>query len=152
MRGGEPHCPKCGRWCHRGLSFASSGNLFHRTIPCESCVCSRCLLPVKPVRDRTAGEMLRDEGTAAVREAQDRDDLGEWNEAASKVLVRLALSGRPFTAEDLREFVGDPPRANAMGALFLKHRKVLQLVGWVKPLRPSGHASMIRQYVGKPTA
>lgn len=54
-----------------------------------------------------------------------------------------------FTADDLREMVGDPPaHGDAMGAVFRKaHRSgVIQRVGFTTSTRPDAHGRALRTW------
>lgn len=93
------------------------------------------------------GEQLRDDGAERVTD-NTRED---WIAAADAAIVRLARSGQPFSAEDVRAAVGDPPgHANAMGARMLAAAKhgLLEKIGYGKPTRASSHASVIAIWRG----
>ena len=93
------------------------------------------------------GGTLRDDGAEAVS----RNEDGAWKSDTDAVIVFLASMGEPFTAEDVRASVGDPPHhPNAMGARFLKATRdgIIKRVGYVRPRRSSSHASIIGQYTG----
>lgn len=84
---------------------------------------------------------------------QDRaiENKPEWAEVAYKALRELALSGRPFTADDLVELVGLPTgkvtdkKNNAVGALFTKVARtgLITRIGYTQSARKSGHATTI---------
>jgi hypothetical protein len=85
----------------------------------------------------------------------DKADKGasdEWRDAADAVIRALALSGKPFTAEDVRDFVGDPPRSNAIGARFMSALRSGMIVrdGWKHAERKEAHARALAVYTGKP--
>lgn len=96
------------------------------------------------------GEELRDEGAARVEENQEQDDDGEWREAAWTELIRLAVAGVEFNADDIRAEVGSPTRANAMGALFLRavREGLIERVGERGMTRPIAHARRTATYIG----
>ena len=93
------------------------------------------------------GMELRDAGVESVTEHAP----GEWRSAADRVIVQLANAREPFTAEDVRRVVGDPPNhPNAMGARFLEAARagLIRQVGRVQPARPSRHASTFGAWIG----
>ena len=98
-------------------------------------------------RTRSRGRQLRDQGTALVWD----HTPDEWREDALDAIAALALSGRRFTAEDVRHRVGDPPHPNAMGAalLTMSKRKVIVRTGTTRsPARPERHANQLAEWVG----
>jgi len=92
--------------------------------------------------DLPEGRRLRDEGMARAGEAEDR--AGRWREAALR-WVEVLAAGEDFTAEDVREAVGDPVRPNAMGAVFNTARRhgLIVLVGLTTARRSPRHASRL---------
>lgn len=80
----------------------------------------------------------------------------EWAETAYEALRKLALTGRPFTADDLIAEVGLPTGAvsdkknNAVGALFTKVAKtgLITRIGYTTSSRKSGHATTIGVWRG----
>lgn len=93
------------------------------------------------------GEALRDQGMARVLMFTD----DEWKLRAMQAIIELARGGEPFTSEDLRELVGDPPKPNAMGSIFntAAMRKIITHVGWRKASRPGMHATDLREWMGR---
>jgi hypothetical protein len=97
----------------------------------------------------SAGRTLRDRGVEQVLSASE-----PWKAAAIRCLRRFAQEGRQFTADDLREAVGDPPRQNAMGAVF----NLAAAWGWIRRVgveespRPTRHASLVSVWEGVPSA
>jgi len=94
------------------------------------------------------GEQLRDKGVAQVTANANLDDGGVWNRQARTLILELSANGVEFTAEVIRSKIGDPPRKNCMGALFLwgiRQGHILH-VRDVKPIRASSHASKIGVY------
>lgn len=91
------------------------------------------------------GLTLRDAGAERVLINE-----GEWKEAAAEAVRLLAHSGVPFTAEEVREIVGDPERTNAMGAVFLvaSQAGLIEPCGYRIPSRASRHANRLRVWKG----
>lgn len=90
----------------------------------------------------TIGEALRDEGIAAVAEAN-----GEWMDQAAAAIKWLAANHHLFSADDLRRVMDvrgqEPSHHNAYGAAF----RVAALAGVIEPTdathkstRPDAHA------------
>ena len=95
----------------------------------------------------TLGAELRDQGAARVS----GNTPDEWRNYVDGIIVTMALSGQEFTAEDVRDFSGDPPNhPNAMGARFLSAVKRGTIVrsGFANSRRRSRHAGMIAVYRG----
>lgn len=93
------------------------------------------------------GLELREEGVARVDRATD----AKWKSRCDTVIRTLAQSGLPFTAEDVREQVGDPPRQNAFGSRFLKANSsgLIEKVGYQTARRPEAHARILPVYKGR---
>lgn len=93
------------------------------------------------------GAQLRDIGAAKVT-----DNTPEyWKQAVDGVIAAMASSGEEFTAEDVREFSGDPPNHhNAMGARILTaiKRGLIVRVGFTNSRRKRSHAAVIAVYKG----
>ena len=88
---------------------------------------------------------LRDQGSDAAAAACDA-----WTVRAWSVLLMLADRRIPFTVDDLRDRVGDPPRPNAMGAL-TRHGARLGLIeqrGHRQSRRKGRHAGILRLWIG----
>jgi hypothetical protein len=62
----------------------------------------------------------------------------------------LARNGAEFTAEDVREWVGDPPHPNALGARVLAAVKadIIVRTGYRKATRREAHARVLAVYRG----
>lgn len=60
-----------------------------------------------------------------------------WTDAAQYAMNLLANSGKPFSADDLRDLLGDhePENPNSIGGLFMSYSRA----GWIK--RYGGGAS-----------
>ncbi|QNE90291.1 hypothetical protein H0194_04760 [Corynebacterium incognita] len=77
-----------------------------------------------------------------------------WHVAAHHALTRLANTGKPFTADDLRELLGhdvQPHHPNVIGSFFRVARKdgLIRPTGkFVEARTPSRHGAAIRQWVG----
>ncbi len=91
------------------------------------------------------GEARRDAGMAKVLDAS-----AEWRSDAMVAIRGLALEPTGFTAEEVRAIVGDPPRPNAMGAVFhlAARRGWIRKVGYRKATRPSLHATELAVWEG----
>ena len=61
---------------------------------------------------REEGRRLRDEGVRRITLAVMDDPW--WNNAIRAVKAQLG----PFSSDEIRSYAGDPPRPNALGALF----------------------------------
>jgi len=92
------------------------------------------------------GTELRDEAIALVEQATPE----QWKSEADSLIVSMARSGAEFTAEDVRAWVGDPPRPGAMGGRFLAAIKqgIIQRVGVTNAKRKSSHACLLPVYRG----
>lgn len=93
------------------------------------------------------GEELRDAGISQVEKNTPLD----WRSSAQFAIANLAVAGKPFTAEDVRDLVGDPPNhSNAMGAQFMVACKagMIRRIGYAKPRRASRHAGVIAEWIG----
>lgn len=91
--------------------------------------------------------------TGAYEEAELADENAEtmWRREAMTQIEFLASTGREFTADDIRQAVGEPDVANRWGGVFLAARRA----GLIEPtgrVRPSGtvsrHASLVRVWKG----
>jgi hypothetical protein len=102
---------------------------------------------LEQLRDYGAGlaDTVRDVGAQAAL-AFDRD----WSDAAADALRKLAARGMTFSAEDVRDLVGDPPTPNAFGAVFLQASRagVIEPVGFVKSRRIQRHRSWTQTWRG----
>lgn len=94
------------------------------------------------------GRTLRDAGTFAV---DSRDDHADWRTEVDREIDRLAATGLPFTADDVRaRGIPDPISAKAWGARFLaaaKQRRIVR-VGYQPSRRPSVHAHPVAVWRG----
>ena len=113
-------------------------------------ICHLAQLPIRhPMKNHTKMKtsiQLRDEGIELV----DKNTSYEWKESADNAICSLALSGRTFTAEDVRRLAGSPSRPNAFGSRFMKaiRRGWIKKVGYTNAARPDAHARALAQYRG----
>lgn len=93
------------------------------------------------------GAALRDAGTAQADAA-----AGDWWKAtADQAIDHLAATGRPFTADDVRDLgVPDPSSPKAWGARFLSASKAGRIVrvGYTPSRRASVHAHPVAVWQG----
>lgn len=92
------------------------------------------------------GTELRDEGIALVDQATPE----RWKDEADSLIVSMARSGAEFTAEDVRAWVGDPPKPNAIGARFMAALRagIIERAGWKHASRREAHARALAVYRG----
>ena len=81
----------------------------------------------------------------------------DWHVLAHRTMTALAATGKPFTADDFREAMGDnkPAHHNAIGSFF----RVANQDGLITPTgrfvqsrTNSRHAAAIREWIGTPAA
>lgn len=93
------------------------------------------------------GAALRDEGVALADEAA----TDWWRSCADRAINTLAATGRPFTADDVRELgVPDPASPKAWGARFLMASRQGRIVrvGYQPSRRASVHAHPVAVWQG----
>jgi hypothetical protein len=92
------------------------------------------------------GIALRDGGISLV----DRNTARGWKDEADSVIRGLARAGHPFTAEDVRKWLPDPPKPNAMGARFMNavRKKWIVKIGYTNASRKEAHARALALYKG----
>lgn len=92
------------------------------------------------------GRRRRDEGQERVDSHTDE----AWKDAADAAIARLARTGRPFTAEDLTDLVGMPPRHNAIGSRFTTAARagLIEEIGYKQSTRAARHASRMLVWRG----
>jgi hypothetical protein len=92
------------------------------------------------------GIALRDRGMALASLAEPE----EWKQRARGCLSYLIGLGTPFTADDLRELIGDPEHVNVVGALFSAAAKAgkIRCLGTRPSTRPERHANSQRIWIG----
>jgi hypothetical protein len=93
-----------------------------------------------------SGTAQRDYGMALVEAATD----DAWQDQADAAIVNLARTGRRFTAEDVRDLVGEPPRINSLGPRFMAaiRQGIIKHVDFTRAKRPSAHARALAVYTG----
>lgn len=86
---------------------------------------------------------------AGIERAYGRDPI--WNEKALEELRRLARSGLEFSAEDIRDRVGDPDSSGSLGGLFqrARHAGLIEFVGYRRARRIQRHAGVIGIWRGR---
>lgn len=103
-------------------------------------------------------EQLRDYGdglAAAVRDAGEQQALsfdgGAWSDAAWRELVRLARTGREFSADDLIDEVGLPDSPGTCGATIGAARRagLIRAVGYTTSRRVTRHGGVQRLWKGR---
>lgn len=95
----------------------------------------------------TLGEALKEIGTSSADLAADK----VWKHLVDAGIDRLAATGQPFTADDVRDLgIPDPSSPKAWGARFLSAARAgrIRRVGYVPSRRASVHAHPIAQWVG----
>lgn len=89
--------------------------------------------------DLEAGRAARDDGIARVTTHADEADRDDVEEA----IDRLAATGRPFTADDVRELIPPVDQPNLIGACFraASTRGEIVKLGYRQSAAPSRHAN-----------
>jgi hypothetical protein len=93
------------------------------------------------------GEDLKEKGMAKVTASTSPD----WKAQTEDAIFHLSLKGIPFTAEDVRSRISEPPHPNSLGAMFSKavRAKTIHRISYIKAKRPSAHARIIAVYIGR---
>lgn len=92
------------------------------------------------------GCQARDKGIERVM----KNTGDSYKEAVNAACKLLSMRQQLFTAEDIREIVGDPPHhPNVLGACIMLcvRAGVIRPVGYGRATRPAGHARVIRTYL-----
>lgn len=81
------------------------------------------------------------------------DHRSWYRELAIASIGYLAARGEPFSADDVRLQIGDPPagvHGNVLGALFSHYakRNVIRRVDYRISAQKSGHGNLIRVWIG----
>lgn len=95
----------------------------------------------------TLGEALKEIGTSTA----DMHADAIWKQLVDAGIDRLAATGQPFTADDVRDLgIPDPTSPKAWGARFLAAAKQgrIRRIGYVPSRRASVHAHPIAQWTG----
>jgi len=75
-----------------------------------------------------------------------------WRDAALAVISTFGEAGEPFTVDDVRPIVGDPPGSrNAWGGVFRAARRdgIIRKTGRVLPsATASRHGSLVTEWIG----
>lgn len=98
------------------------------------------------MRGTTEGKRLRDTGVAAATQAAGDADVA----AIDLLIARAAATGRPFSANDLRDHLPPGVRPAAVGARFAhwRRRGLITAIGYVPSTDPGTHAHPVRQWQG----
>jgi hypothetical protein len=102
---------------------------------------------VSEVSEKTTGQDLAELGIDRVTATADSEEIARIDGA----IATLAGSDRTFTAEDVRNLVGDwITKPNLLGARFRywKKRGRIEFAGHVPATRPSRHAAYIFAWKG----
>lgn len=101
-------------------------------------------------------ESYRDEMTTAARSAGETRSLAtvdadDWSSAAWDAIVRLAYSGREFTADDVTQAIGAAPSPGAAGAVFraAARTRLIVAVGVRTSSRLQRHGGLLRVWRGR---
>lgn len=87
---------------------------------------------------------------AGMNHAENALDL-RWRAAAQATITQLAATGRAFSADDVRDRVGDPLGSPAgIGPLFRAAAKAgeIRQAGWTTSKRPEAHSRPLRTWRG----
>lgn len=81
------------------------------------------------------------------------DTKSEYRTSVEAAIKILAIAGREFSSDDVRELVGDPPHnvsTNTTGALFSAAAKagIIRKVGYDISKRVVGHGNLVRLWIG----
>lgn len=99
---------------------------------------------VDAIRDAIAA---RDAGIARA----EASEITNWNRALiDQAIDAFAATGRPFSANDLRDLLPDVP-GPLMGARFqhaANNRKVIRFTGYVTSTKKNTHAKPVGRWVG----
>ena len=92
------------------------------------------------------GIWFKERGMALADGAEDE----KWKKQCDATIEWFAMKRIPFTAEDVRAYVGAPSHPNAMGARFhaAAKRGIIVKAGRVKAQRAERHANEMSSWVG----
>lgn len=121
------------------------------TLKAEAIAQEAATAPVHASRAQTLteGRRRRDEGAQAAGSGLPGHVESEWRRKADTALADLIASGLQFTADDLTEKVGMPPKPNMLGGVFVGARQSGQIkaVGYAQATRAASHARVVRVWV-----
>ncbi len=81
----------------------------------------------------------------------DENTHDDWKNRVDGAILELAVAGKPFTADDVRDMVRtEPHHPNAWGArfIFAQRERIIQPYGYAQSSRRSRHASVQRVWEG----
>lgn len=105
------------------------------------------MVSAQPEMFDASGEVLAEIGMSNAENALDL----RWRAAAQATITQLAATMRPFSADDVRDRIGDPIGSpSAIGALFRAASKAGEIVavGWIESKRPEAHCRPLRTWRG----
>lgn len=118
----------------------------------DGCTCERwtTVLAAWPDQGIQEGRALRDAGVAAAGSTAPGALVTAWKAKANKALEELIREGSYFSADDLVDLVGLPPRRNMLGGVFIGARRagLIKPVGYTQASRPEAHARVQRTWAG----
>jgi hypothetical protein len=142
---------------HPGSAHTPLAGCLAQTSATSYCTCTAFVsteaatpAPQPPRQDLQEGRQRRDEGMEAAGSTVPGAIASAWRTAAQDALKRLVATGRAFSADDLVEIAGEPPRPNMLGPLFAQaaRRDEIVAVGYTQGKRPSAHARVQRTWLG----
>lgn len=97
-------------------------------------------------RDLEAGKLAKEIGMARVTNATPE----EWKRAFDIQLKLCAVSGVPFTSENITRVIGLPPSVNAVGARMnaAAKRGLIKRIGFTQAKRAERQAAMVSVWQG----
>lgn len=95
------------------------------------------------------GQQRKQEGIARV---SGNPMAAPWRAVAIRRLRDLALTGEPFTSEDVTSVAGQPPTPNSVGALLsgAARQGWIERVGFAPADHAEAHARIISEWIGVP--
>lgn len=92
------------------------------------------------------GLFYKERGMALADGAED----DRWRKQCDATIEWLAMKRIPFSAEDVRAYVGEPSHPNAMGARFnaAARRGIIVKAGRVQAQRAERHANEMSSWIG----
>lgn len=128
--------PDAGRGNHMGVTAAHEST-------------SSVARSIEQVHDQLKVDFSAPVPPGAYNGASQADDNAEdhWRKWALREIAIMAANGREFTADDVRQIVGEPDHPNRWGGIWLAARRAGLVVptGEVRPsVTPSRHGSLVR--------